>query len=103
MQLTKVTVSFPHYFHIFKMNDGSEVKVETTEQDYKQLGAENPQNPTMDNGVWVSSYCGNKYGTPSGELEDGMYCDFGDSYLVKLPNKELAQVSKDKIVNNELL
>lgn len=88
--LTKVNIIGFKYVHFFVNEEGHLLEVETTKEDYEQLGTSTPVNPTPPKGfTWVSSVTRMKYDTPSGDLEDNQYADEIVRH-VKLPNKLLA-------------
>jgi len=99
--LKEISVVGSRYINIFKMDDESIVKVETTESNYNQLNDSNHIDPTIENGVWDSSYSVNKYDTDSGYINNGEYVDNIDNYLVKY-NDIIFFIDKENITNNEI-
>ena len=83
------------------MEDLSIVEVETTEEDYVQLGKKNPTNPTLKGGTWLHSYSCFKLDTPSGDLEDCQYCENGLNYMMKKGN-EFFFLDKDELVDGQV-
>lgn len=87
ISLQKVNIVGEKFFHKFEMEDSSIVEVETTEQDYRQLGQPNPTNPTIKGGKWLHSFSRFKFDTPDGDLGDNQYHDNGGSYFMKRGDK----------------
>lgn len=101
IQLTKITPIGEKFFHIFEMNDGSTQEVETTEENYRQLGISNPVNPTIENGIWKNSYARIKYSSTTGDIENNQYADNGDGYITKIGNYFI-QTSKEEITEDKI-
>ena len=89
IKLTKVNIVGEKYFHIFTMDDGNTEFIETTEEDYKQLGMKNPNNPVIKNGKWLKSFSKRKLDTYSGDLKPNQYFQDGDSYVVMVDDSSV--------------
>lgn len=88
--LTKVNIIGFKYVHFFANQQGAILEVETTKEDYEQLGQPNPTNPVPPNGfTWISSAARMKYDTASGDLEDNQYAEEIVRH-VKIPGKLMA-------------
>lgn len=87
-ELTQVQIIGDAYYHRFIMNDGSIKDVETTREDYEQLGTPAHKNPTIKSGVWESSFATKKFDTISGKLEDGQYATDGVRFYSKPVGKD---------------
>lgn len=83
MNLNKVNCIGEAYYNVFKSSDGSLFEVETTQEDYKQLGQLNPKNPTNLKGTWDQSYSILKFDTPDGRLRNGDYAEYAGYRIVK--------------------
>jgi hypothetical protein len=101
IELTKVNIVGRKWFNVFKMDDDSFKEIETTEEDFRQQSQKNPINPIIDGGIFHSSYERYKLDTPSGDLEDGQYCDNGDGYLLK-SGKFFISADKNELVNGKI-
>jgi len=102
MELTKKNIIGSLYWDVFVMDDGSKIRVASTEKKYKGLAIKNPTNPTIKNGKWKYSYSANKYNTANGELENGMYGTEDNQHIVKLENKMEAVIPLKEISNNTI-
>jgi len=102
--MEKVNVTGEKYVHYFKMNNDSIVEVETTEQDYLQLGQQNPVNPTIANGVWTHSMSRRKVDTVSGDLEKGQYFEEinGDIVAKLADNKDHVEPTMEKMIEKDI-
>lgn len=101
--LKKVNIVGNLYYHVFQNNnDSTFVKVETTEEEYKNLNKKNPFNPTMEGFTWKYSFGDYKYDTQSGKLEEGKYADNGDGYRAMVGGVDICNLKKVDIVNNEV-
>lgn len=75
MELQKVIILRPAYFHVFKKLDGSIFEVEATEADYLQLVGPDNIDPSHPDGKWLGAYRFYKFNTASGKLEHGQYSE----------------------------
>lgn len=108
--LNLVNIVGKRYLHIFKMDDKSIKTVETTREDYLQLGKVDPKNPTIEKGVWLKSIEVPKFDTKNGDLSEGDYADDVDRFIGKkdgyilfiekneVENHQISKVSFDKAV-----
>lgn len=100
--LTKVNIIGDKYVHVFQNALGEIYEVETTKEDYDQLATPGHVDPTPPEGfVWANSHSRKKYDTPSGDLEDNQYADYGLVH-VKVAGKDVVQVESTKVINDEL-
>lgn len=100
IQLQKVQVIGRKYFHVFDI-DGNLIEVETTQEDYEQLGAQKPINPTIEKGTWKHSYARYKLDTMDGDLGENQYCDNGNNYLLKNEGK-MFYAKLNEVVNDAI-
>lgn len=97
--LTKINVIGGKFFHVFGMDDGGLKEIETTGQDYFQLGSGNPTLPSLNGGKWDSSFSRHKYDTVNGDMLNKQFADNGGGgYLVKIDD-EFLTVSKENITD----
>lgn len=93
MNLTKVTHIGYSYFHRFLMDDGTWVEIETSEEDYRQLGSSDHTDPTIKGGRWNHSCERLKFDTEDGRIRDNQYSDIEGRYqYVKIPDKRECSV-----------
>lgn len=81
-QLEKVNVIGMKYVHCFIMDNGTKIEIETTKEDYDQLGGVNPSIPTISGGTLHLSLGRRKVDTPSGNLSPGQYWDHPEDGIV---------------------
>lgn len=96
------------YYHRFKQGDGSLIDVETTKEDYEQLGGSNPQNPSLPGAVWVNSGSKFKFDTVDGSIGDNEWADIGGKYkcvklagypAVTIDNLEVSDINDPKVMD----
>ncbi len=103
MKLTKVEHIGYWYFHRFIKN-GVEFDVETTKEDYLQLGKKNPVNPKSDGAQWVCSFEAPKFSTSSGHIEEGTFCEIASengNILAKPVGKKASNLKREDFVDFE--
>jgi len=86
---TDVQILGTAYYHRFVMGDGSEQEIETTQEDYEQLGTDKAVNPILEGGTWNCSYATHKYDTPTGKLSVGEIAFDGFNYITKTESPDL--------------
>lgn len=104
MALTKVNIIGDKYYHRFvNPQTGEYYEVETTQEDYEQLGQPNPTNPVTNKEGFEWQFSGKrkKYDTATGDLEDDQYADY-QTVFVKVKGKAEVQVEPENIVNGTL-
>jgi hypothetical protein len=100
--LKKLNIVGEIFFHVFKDKDGKLIEVETTEEDYRQLGKKNPKNPTKEGCTWHHSYSDYKYDSASGRMEDGTYADNGNGYRILVNGVHECALEKSVIVADKI-
>ena len=103
MILNKINIIGQKWAHQFKKEDGTIFEVETTEQDYNDVSQQKILPPINENGVWTGGYCGTKFNTTSGNIEDGQYAFIGDRILAKVEGYRLTDLLLTDMDGNELL
>lgn len=99
--LTKVNIVGEKFFHVFEMEDGSIQQIETTKEDYKQLGTPEHIDPTIENGRWLRSYIRPKYNTVDGNIHEKEYVDDGQKLYLIVDGNEL-YAKREEVVDDKI-
>ena len=100
MQLTKLNQIGQKGAHLFKDSAGNFETVFCLIEDYNNLGSGNQ--PLKEGFSWVHSSLVGQYDSLSGNIEDGTYMELDESFLVKIEDKDIFYVSKDKVISDIL-
>jgi hypothetical protein len=103
-KLQEIQIIGELFFHIFRMDDGSFVEVETDEAGYKALGMKDAINPTINGGVWVRAYSTRKYNTPDFKLTKGQFAiDNGCFFSPDDETRAAVELNKEAILSAKVL